>query len=97
MAKTRAEHIEQVFEIKCQGRNEAGTEVLRRPAHVKVRIYQHPSSDMISSDVSNCKFNCGPHGENCKAYNPESQIPSRVICPYSFDIPYALEHLNQRG
>ena len=89
-------YIEQIFNISCRGRNPIGGEVLERPVNVIIKIYQSPGSDTISSDI-NCKYNTGGHRQRCKASHPnQDKIGRGVICPYSFDIPYALEHLNTK-
>lgn len=85
--------IEQTFPVKCKGRNAIGREVLKKPIKAKIRIYQRPESDMISSEVK-CKYNIGSHGHKCKAQ--EYRLVNKIgemfgICPYAFDIPYALE------
>ncbi|MBS3091098.1 hypothetical protein J4217_01465 [Candidatus Pacearchaeota archaeon] len=46
------------------------------------------------SGIINCKYNCGRHGERYRVANPNAD-KAEVICSYSFDIPYALEHLNK--
>ena len=85
------EYIEQTFPIQCKGRNSKGLEVLQEPVNVEVKIYKSPGSNIISNIVR-CFYNTGSHGERCKASHPTvDKVGEGIICPYSFDIPYALE------
>jgi hypothetical protein len=87
--------ITQTFPIKCKGRNEEGEEVLKEPVDVKIEIYMHQGSSMISSNVT-CPYNTGGHGQRCKASHPGvDKVGEGVTCSYSFDIPYALEAKNR--
>ncbi len=78
------------FQVKCNGRNLRRWPVLEEAVDVRVRIYQHEGSNMISSEVS-CVHIAGCHGERCDASGAE-----RVTCPYAFDIPYALDNKNNK-
>jgi len=79
------------MKVECKGRNEAGDEVLATPVSVEVEISRRPGSNMISSNV-NCPYNTGGHGQRCRASHPKTdKVGEGVGCPYSFDIPYALE------
>ena len=81
----------QIFPIKCKGRDYQGKEVLDEAVDVKVDIAQRPGTNMISSLIE-CQYNTGAHGQRCKASHPEvDKVGEGVGCPYSFDIPYALE------
>jgi hypothetical protein len=71
------------FELKCRGRNLEKKEALEEAVEVKVEIYQ--LGDELCSVVS-CEYNCGPHGEKCKAAGEKWSY-----CCYSFDLPYALD------
>jgi hypothetical protein len=83
--------IEQKFPIKCVGRNFQGREALKDPIDVEVTISKIPDSDTIESLVK-CPYNTGGHGQRCKASHPDvDKVGEGVGCPYSFDIPYALE------
>ncbi|MBS3078656.1 hypothetical protein J4218_00900 [Candidatus Pacearchaeota archaeon] len=78
--------IEQTFQIQCKGRSSSDRlDILEQPVDVRVRIYQREGSNMISSDVS-CPYNTGAHGDRCSAGNERDSI-----CPYAWDIPYALD------
>lgn len=84
--------VEQNFPIQCKGRNAEMKEALREPVTFNLRIYKTFGSSDISSDASKCPYNTGPHGQRCKASHPnQDKVGEGVICPYSFDIPYALE------
>ncbi|MBS3107835.1 hypothetical protein J4468_02860 [Candidatus Woesearchaeota archaeon] len=85
------EYVTQTYPIECKGRNEVGDEVLDTPVSVKVKIDKSMGSNMISSNVE-CPYNTGGHGQRCKASHPQvDKVGKGVGCPYSFDIPYALE------
>lgn len=89
------QYIEQTFPIQCKGRDSLGREILKEPLDVTVKIYNLPGSDTISSNVK-CLYNTGGHGQRCKASHPEvDKAGEGVGCPYSFDIPYALEREQQ--
>ncbi len=84
--------IEQNFPIQCIGRDKSGKEVLSEAVDVEVRIYKRPDSNMISSSVK-CPYNTGGSGQRCKASHPEvDKVGDGINCPYSFDIPYALDN-----
>jgi len=86
-----ADFVEQDFPIECKGRDGKGKEVLPKPVNVTVHIYKSPGSSSITTQV-NCPYNTGSHGQRCKASHPDKdKVGDGVICPYSFDIPYALE------
>lgn len=89
---SESKHIEQIFPIKCRGRDASGNEVLDDPIEVKVSIHQRfGNGEDISSDVE-CPYNTGGHGQRCKASHPDAdKISSGIYCPYSFDIPHAFE------
>jgi hypothetical protein len=83
--------VEQNFPIQCKGRDPNGKEVLGRAADAVVNMHQSPGSNVISSSVT-CPYNTGSHGERCKASRPKfDQVGKGIVCPYSLDIPYALE------
>jgi len=85
------EYIKQTYPIECKGRNEIGDEVLTTPVSVNVEIHKSPGSNTISSNVD-CPYNTGGHGQRCKASHPDvDKVGEGAGCPYSFDIPYALE------
>lgn len=84
-------YVEQIFPIKCKGRDICMDEILDEPVDVKLKIYKSPGSNSISSIVD-CPHNTGGHGQRCKASHPnKDKVGNGIICPYSFDIPYALE------
>ncbi len=82
----------QTYNIQCRGRDSAGKEVLQNPVDVSVKISKSPDSNDISSMVE-CPHNTGGHGQRCKASHPPGvdKVGEGVGCPYSFDVPYALE------
>lgn len=85
------QYIEQTFSIQCKGRDKLGKEILGEPVDVKIKISNYRGSNIISSIVS-CLYNTGGHGQRCKASHPNAdKVSEGIICPYSFDIPYALE------
>ncbi len=89
MALDRA--VEQTFPIQCSGRDREGNEVLPKPVDVQVRISKSVGCNTISTNVT-CQYNTGGHGQRCKASHPRvDKIWEGVGCPYSLDIPYALE------
>jgi len=83
---------EQKFQINCKGRDSEGREVLEKTIHAEVLISQRPGSNLISSLVE-CQYNTGSHGQRCNASHSleVDKAGEGVNCPYSFDIPYALE------
>ena len=84
-------YVTQTYPVECKGRNEIGDEVLATPVNVEVEIYKIRGGNLISSDVE-CPYNTGGHGQRCKASHPEvDKVGEGVGCPYSFDIPYAIE------
>lgn len=84
-------YVQQSYPIACKGRNKKGGEVLMVPVEVDVKIHKSPGSDVIISHVD-CPYNVGGHGQRCRASHPEvDTVEEEVRCPYSFDIPYALE------
>ena len=84
-------YVTQNYPIQCKGRNESGDEVLDVPVDVGVKVSKSPRSNTISIDVT-CPYNAGGHGQRCKASHPEvDKLGKGVGCPYSLDIPYALE------
>jgi len=83
--------VKQTYPIECKGRNEIGDEALDAPVKVLVEVYKSQASNTISSIVR-CLYNTGGHGQRCKASHPDvDKIGEGVGCPYSFDLPYALE------
>jgi len=84
--------VQQDFPIECMGRNREGNVALIQPVNAVVNIHQRAGSNMISSTVK-CPYNTGGHGQRCRASHPEhtEKVGDGVICPYSFDIPFALE------
>lgn len=86
------DYVKQEFQIECKGRDKSGKEVLPHPVLIYLQIYQSPGSNTISSDTSHCIYNTGAHGQRCRASHPDvDKIGEGVECPYSFDIPHALE------
>ena len=89
--------IAQVFPVQCKGRDIAGEEVLETPVDVTVKIYQNAGDTKSISSMVDCPFLTGGHDQRCKASHPsqdklwEGDVVEGVTCPYSFDIPYALE------
>ena len=98
MAKSISKYVEQIFPIECKGRNRAGIDVFDSPIKINLRIYKTPDSSIISSDVSECPYNSGSHGHRCRAAVPKNTDKTNegARCPYSFDIPYALDSLNNQ-
>ncbi|MEK6854931.1 MAG: hypothetical protein AABX73_01795 [Nanoarchaeota archaeon] len=89
------QYVKQTFPIQCKGRDANGLEVLTEPVNVNVKIHKSPGSNTISSNVE-CPYNTGGHGQRCKASHPDvDKVGEGVGCPYSFDIPYALEREQQ--
>jgi len=74
--------VTQTYPVECKGRDPSGREILSEPLKVKVIITKSSGSNMISSEVE-CPYNTGGHGQRCKMGGKD------VVCPYSFDIPYA--------
>lgn len=84
-------YVTQNYSIKCKGRDRFGNEILGTPVDVTVKIHKSPGSNTLSSLVD-CIYNTGGHGQRCKASHPDvDKVDEGVGCPYSFDIPYALE------
>ena len=92
--KTIDSYVSVVFPIECKGRDSAGHLALKDAIDVKVKIYKRPGGSDISSLVE-CSYNTGGHGQRCKASHPEVDKEGEgVICPYSFDLPYALDEFS---
>lgn len=85
-------YLEIVFPVQCRGRDASGKEVLVEAVAVKVKASQHHGDEKnISLDVE-CPHNTGGHGQRCFASHPHTdKIRKGVGCPYSIDIPYALD------
>ena len=84
-------YLEQIFPVRCKGRDSQGREVLDAAVDVRVNVHQSPDSDAILSIVE-CPYNTGGHGQRCKASHPKvDKVGEGAGCPYSFCIPYALE------
>ena len=84
-------YVTQKYPIECKGRNLLRKDVLSEPVRVLVEIFKSPDSNTISSNVE-CPYNIGGHGDRCKASHPEvDKKEVGVSCPYSFDIPYAID------
>lgn len=79
------DYVEHGFLIECRGRDEERNGVLDAPLNIKIKIYKRPGSSIISTDVSDCRYNCGGHGQYCSASEQE-----KILCPYAVDLP--LEH-----
>lgn len=93
MAKDK--YIEQIFPIKCRGRDEARKEVLSEPVEVFVNVHQSPGVDTSISASVKCQYNTGGHGQRCKASHPYvDKKRNGVICPFSFDVPYIFDSLD---
>ena len=92
--KTKAtvdDFVEQVYPVLCQGRDRYGHKALEKPIEVSVKIQKSPGCSTISSLVD-CQYNTGGHGQRCKASHPGVDKKwGGINCPYSFDVPYALE------
>lgn len=88
--------VTQIYPVRCKGRDANGNEALTEAVGACVQITKSAESNMLSSTV-NCRYNTGGHGQRCKASHPEvDKVGEGVGCPYSFDIPYALEKRNRR-
>jgi hypothetical protein len=79
------------------GRDGNGREVLEKAEDVKVKVYQRPGNDTMISSLVDCPYNCGKHGNECRASNITPVLhKDKAYCPYSFDIPHALERSNRK-
>ena len=85
-------YVTQIYHVECKGRDSDRKEVLANPENVKVEIYKKKNSNMISSIVE-CPYSVGAHGHGCRASHPEN-YKGDILCPYSFDLPYALDKKN---
>lgn len=84
-------YVTQKYPIECRGRNLLRKEVLPEPVLVLVEIFKFSGSNHLSSIVE-CPYNTGGHGDRCKASHPEvDKKEVGISCPYSFDIPYAID------
>jgi hypothetical protein len=79
------DYVEKGFPIECRGRDEDGNGVFNPAMKVNVKVYKRPGSSMISTDVSDCQYNCGGHGQYCYA-SGLNHIP----CAYAVDLPLDL-------
>ena len=90
MARDR--YVECHFPIQCRGRDAEGREVLAEPVSVDVLVYQSPGVETSISLSPTCQYRTGGHGQRCKASHPTvDKVGEGVTCPYSADLPYALE------
>ncbi len=81
------EYIEARFPIKCKGRSPSMEEILEDAVDVMVLVSQCPDNyQSISLHVEGCPHNGGSHGGRCDASGYKG-----VSCPYSIDLPYALD------
>lgn len=88
------EYIGITFPIKCRGRNALRGEVFpaNKAIEAKVVIYQPNGIDTSISSTVECPHNTGGHGQRCKASHlNKDKVGDGVICPFSFDIPSALD------
>jgi hypothetical protein len=87
MAKDR--YIEQIFPIKCCGRDARTREVLSEPVSVKVRVTQSSGDEKNISLLVECPYRTGGHGQQCKASYPPGvdKVGKGVMCPYRVEIP----------
>lgn len=76
------DYVEHGFPIECRGRDEEGNGVLTSAINIRIKIYKRPGSSIISTDVSDCPFNYGPHGDHCSASGQE-----KSLCPYAGNLP----------
>jgi len=83
--------IDQYFPVRCKGRDREGKEVLDDPIRADVQIYQRNGDEQGISSYVSCKYNCGSHGEKCGS----AGIDNQGYCPFSFDLPHALERKNE--
>lgn len=84
------DYIEQVFPIRCRGRNKEGSVVLKIPEKVKVLV-SSLGDDAIQCSVD-CRFNTGGHGQRCKASHPDiNKVGDGVGCPYRLLIPFVMD------
>tara|TARA_Y100000310_G_C20633372_1_gene789841 strand:- start:904 stop:1164 length:261 start_codon:yes stop_codon:yes gene_type:complete len=81
---TKEDYQEGTFDLECNGRNGLGEEVLKSPLSISVSIHKKEGSNALSS-VVHCRYNSGFHGEKCGL--------SDAVCPYSFDIPHAIDKM----
>ncbi len=89
--------VTQTYPVKCRGRNDLGEEVLKDSVNVEVKIHTSPGSNIISSNVR-CQYNTGGHGQRCKATHPNvDKVGEGIGCPYSLDIPYAMDNAQREG
>jgi len=90
VAKDRS--IIKVFPIRCLGRDASGNEVLSESVVVRVEVSQAKGDEKNISLSVQCPHNTGGHGQRCKASHPNTdKVGKGVGCPYSVDIPYALD------
>lgn len=88
--KTVDDYLEQSFPIKCKGRNSKMEECLTEAVKVTVKVSR--SCGNFISISPKCIYNTGGHGQRCKASHPKvDKVGEGVVCPYSLDIPYALD------
>jgi hypothetical protein len=86
------EYIEQIFPIKCRGRDNLKKQVLNKPVAVSLRASQVAGYEEGISLSVKCEHNTGSHGQRCKASHPDADKNDiDVYCPYSSDIPYVFD------
>jgi hypothetical protein len=85
------DYITQTYPILCRGRDKNGEETLEKAINAQVDIYKLSDSSTLFC-VVHCIYNTGGHGQRCKASHPDvDKVGEGILCPYSIDIPYALE------
>ena len=80
--------------MRCKGRDAIGRDVLEEPVAAVVTISAMNESTtalLVTLDVT-CIHITGGHDQRCRAsYSEKDKVGSGVECPFSVDIPYALE------
>ena len=83
---------QRMVKLECLGRGHDGETVLSEPIDVLILVNRSPGSETVCVSPHLCRYNTGGHGQRCKAAHPfEDKVGEDIMCPFSFDYPYAME------
>ncbi len=85
------------IEFKCSGRDSKQKEILGKSDILVVAGAQITFREMCRGDLwititINCPYNCGGHGDCCSLGEKCSPSRGQGVCPYSVDLPYAIDN-----
>jgi hypothetical protein len=84
--------MSETFIIPCKGRMPNRKDALNEPVEAKITVCQFGIAIIMNVK---CPYNTGDQGQRCKASHPEvDKLGEGVICPYSIDLPYAIDNVD---